>query len=350
MHFLDLEKFIQNGHQFVLQHLLEKTGYPYATMMMGKCVLNEDHPQFIGMYIGHRSRDYVIQRVESADCILQLGVFLSDFNSGGFTAKLDAKKSIRVSAEKVEISHRTYLNVTIGDFLEALIGKLRHRDPATMDIHSALNSCLHRRTKEYHATDAKLTVQRLFDRIAHVIPENSIVVADTGTALFSAAETLMPKGTTFMGQLFYGSIGYSVPAALGASRGDPNRPVVLLVGDGSFQVTGQELSSFIRHKAPITTFLLNNDGYTIERLIQDGEYNDIQPWKYHMLPKTLGSTDNNSGFRCETEQQLEQALQQFNPKGGSGQLFEVILDRMDGSAVMKKAAEGMRKENAGEVS
>src|SRR5665811_1757079 len=65
--------------------LLDKTGFPYVTMMLGKTVLSEQHPQFIGLFEGDRSRDYVRDRVESADCILQLGTLMTDFNTGGFT-------------------------------------------------------------------------------------------------------------------------------------------------------------------------------------------------------------------------------------------------------------------------
>jgi len=91
--------------------LLDKTGFPFATMMLGKTVISEHHPQFIGLFEGDRSREYVRNRVESADCILQLGALMTDFNTGGFTTNLDESKTIRANIRTVKIKHHYYENV-----------------------------------------------------------------------------------------------------------------------------------------------------------------------------------------------------------------------------------------------
>ncbi len=114
------------------------------------------------------------------------------------------------------------------------------------------------------------------------------LVHKQGVSLFSAAEMLMPEGVTFIGQTFYGSIGYTVGATLGVGIAAPNRRAVLFIGDGAFQVTCQDLSTMIRNDLKPVIFLLNNDGYTIERVICDHPYNDIQPWHYHKLIYVFG--------------------------------------------------------------
>jgi TPP-dependent 2-oxoacid decarboxylase len=147
---------------------LDKTGFPYVTMMLGKTVLSEHHPQFIGLFEGDRSRDYVRNRVESADCILQLGALMTDFNTGGFTTNLDDSKTISANIRSVKIKHHYYENVYLHDFILGLTEKLSRRDPATLEIQCAADGCVHRHTEPYRPDAPKpLTIKRFFDRMSH---------------------------------------------------------------------------------------------------------------------------------------------------------------------------------------
>ena len=325
-----------------LAGLLDKTGFPYATMMLGKTVLSEHHPQFIGLFEGDRSRDYVRDRVESADCILQLGDLMTDFNTGGFTTRLDDSKTISANIRSVKIKQHYYENVYLRDFVLGLTAKLARRDPATLDIQRAADGCVHRHTELYrpHAQEP-LTVKRLFDRVSHFVENDSIVIAETGVSLFSAAEMLMPDGTTFIGQTFYGSIGYTVGATLGAAVAAQDRRVVLFVGDGAFQVTCQDVSTMIRYGLKPIIFLLNNDGYTIERVIVDRPYNDIQPWCYHKLVDVFGG---GLGLDVRTEGELEDALDKTATAEGLV-FIELHTGRLDCPEALRSAGRSMAKTN-----
>ena len=318
--------------------LLNKTGYPYVTMMLGKTILSEQHPQFIGLFEGDRSREYVADRVESADCILKLGALMTDFNTGGFTSNLDESKMISANIGFVKVKHHYFENVHLHDFIAGLTERLTHRDAATLNIKSASKTCVHRYTDPFLA-DAKkpLSIKRFFDRMSHFIQNNSIVVAETGVSLFSAAEMLMPDGATFIGQTFYGSIGYTVGATLGAGIAATDRPVILFVGDGAFQVTCQDLSTMIRNHIKPIVFLLNNDGYTIERVICDHPYNDIQPWHYHKLVEVFGG---GIAFDVHTEGELEDALTNAG-KADSLVFIEIHTDRMDCPESLRSAGKSM---------
>ncbi len=321
---------------------LDKTGFPYVTMMLGKTLLSEHHPQFIGLFEGDRSREYVRNRVESADCILQLGGLMSDFNTGGFTTNLDDSLLISGNIGCVKIKHHYYDNVHLHDFILGLTEKISRRDPATLDVKPAADECVHRQTKPYRPDASKpLTIKRFFDRMSHFIENDSIVVAETGVALFSAAEMLMPEGTKFIGQTFYGSIGYTVGATLGASIAAKERRVVLFVGDGAFQVTCQDLSTMIRNNLKPVIFLLNNDGYTIERVIVDHTYNDIQPWHYHKLPEVFGG---GLGLDVRTEGELEDALVKA-AKADCLVFIEIHTGRMDCPESLRSAGRSMAKTN-----
>ena len=321
---------------------LDKTGFPYVTMMLGKTLLSEQHPQFIGLFEGDRSRDYVRDRVESADCILQLGTLMTDFNTGGFTTNIDDSKTISGNIGYVKIKHHYYENVHLHDFILGLTKNLTHRDSATFDIQCAGNSYMHRHTQPYLPNAPKpLTIKRFFDRMSHFIKKDSVVIAETGVSLFSAGEMLMPEGAKFIGQTFYGSIGYTVGAALGAAMAAQDRQVVLFVGDGSFQVTCQDISTMIRNHLKPIIFLLNNDGYTIERVITDHSYNDIQPWHYHKLVDVFGG---GLGIDVHTEGELEDALVKTT-KSDCLVFIEIHTDRMDCPESLRSAGRSMAKIN-----
>ena len=321
---------------------LDKTGFPYVTMMLGKTVLSEHHPQFIGLFEGDRSRDYVRKRVESADCVLQLGAWMTDLNTGGFTTHLDDSKTISANIHAVKIKHHDYKNVYLHDFIRGLTEKLSRREPETLEIQCATHGCVHRPTEPYrpHAT-TPLTIKRFFDRMSHFIEKDSIVIAETGVSLFSAAEMLMPDGTTFIGQTFYGSIGYTVGATLGASMAAQARRTVLFVGDGSFQVTCQDLSTMIRNHLKPIIFLINNDGYTIERVICDRPYNDIQPWHYHKLVDVFGG---GVGLEVRTEGELEDALGKAVTTDGLV-FIEIHTGRLDCPESLRSAGRSMATAN-----
>jgi len=321
---------------------LDKTGLPYVTMMLGKTVLSEHRTQFIGLFEGDRSREFVKKRVESADCILALGALMTDFNTGGFTTNMEDSKMISANIGYVKIKHHYYENVHLHDFILGLTEKLFKRNPATLDIQCALDSCVHRQTEEYLPDAPKpVTIKRFFDRMSHFIDNNSIVIAETGVALFSAAEMLMPEGAIFIGQTFYGSIGYTVGATLGVSLAAQKRRAILFVGDGSFQVTCQDLSTMIRNNLKPIIFLINNDGYTIERVICDHPYNDIQPWHYHKLVEVFGG---GLGIDVHTEGELEDAL--VKAKKTDGLVFiEIHTDRMDCPESLRSAGKSMAKIN-----
>lgn len=328
--------------QKTFARFLDKTGFPYVTMMLGKTVLSEHHPQFIGLFEGDRSRDYVRKRVESADCVLQLGALMTDLNTGGFTTHLDASKTICANIHSVKIKHHNYENVYLHDFILGLTEKLSPRDPETLEIHRATDGCVHRHTEPYQPNaPTPLTIKRFFDRVSHFIEQDSIVIAETGVSLFSAAEMLMPDGVTFIGQTFYGSIGYTVGATLGASMAAQDRRTVLFVGDGSFQVTGQDLSTMIRNHLKPIIFLINNDGYTIERVICDRPYNDIQPWQYHKLVDVFGG---GLGLEVRTERELEDALGKAVTTDGLV-FIEIHTGRLDCPESLRSAGRSMATAN-----
>ncbi len=328
-------------HRFNLQEklikLLKTTGYPIATTLLGKSCISEVHPQFIGTYVGALSREYVSERVESADCILCLGAIMSDINLGGYTANLEQNKLINANSEKVKIKHHFYQPIYLEDFIDALIVNLTQKDSTLLDIKPAIQILSSNFEIE---PKRRLTNLRFYERINHFIKDDFIIISDTGDAIIATIDLLMPKGTDFIGQAFYLSIGYSIPACLGAGKASADSRPIVFVGDGAFQMTVQELSTIIRHKLNPIICLINNDGYTIERVIKDGSYNDLQPWKYHELPNVFGEN-----WSCEvwTEGELEEALAIAKANTSCVSFIEIHLERFDCSPGLHRLGKALRE-------
>jgi TPP-dependent 2-oxoacid decarboxylase len=324
-----------------LEKLLDVTGYPFATTLLGKSCLRETHPQFIGNYVGSISQERVRERIETADCVLCLGAIMSDMNLGSYTAKLDDNRLINANSEKIKIKHHFYQPVYIGDFLDGLISQLSKRDSTTLDIKPAAWSL----SQSFEVKPSqKLTNLRFYERINHFLDDDYIVIADTGDAIVATSDLVMHKGTDFIGQAFYLSIGYSIPACLGASLASDHHRALVFVGDGAFQMTAQELSTIIRHHLNPIIFLINNNGYTIERVIQDNIYNDLQPWQYHKLPQVFGDC-----WSCEvtTEGELEEALKIAKQNTDTVSFIEVHLEQLDCSQGLVRLGKAIHDTNVG---
>jgi pyruvate decarboxylase/indolepyruvate decarboxylase len=277
----------------------------------------------------------VRRRIEQADCVLSIGVLMSDFNTGKFSAKLDPSRTIEVHGQYLKIERAAYNNVAMQDLLPALSKRLKHRNAETLDLKPAVeNLDAGFKTEFQPNSTAAITQQRFWQRLAHFLKEDDIIVAETGTCLFGASVVPLPKKTTFVGQVLWGSIGYSLGSLLGCCIAAPQRRSILLIGDGSFQMTAQELSTILRHDLKPIIFLINNDGYTIERDIHGAKmpYNEIQRWNYHKLPEVFAL--NSWGIKVSTESELESALQTAEECRDKLAFIEVVMDKMDSPEVL----------------
>lgn len=322
-------------HRFGLQEdllkLVEKTGIPVAATILGKSVLAEQHPLYLGVYEGAMGRDDVREYVEKSDCVLMLGAFMTDINTGIYTAKLDPAKSISANSERLAIRHHTFENVRFKDFVRGLLA-------ADLRPHESVTRPRPPQPREFVAgrQGEKVTIARLFERVNEFLGDSSIVVADVGNALFGASDLLIRHRTEFLGPAYYASMGFAVPAALGAQMARPDLRPLVLVGDGAFQMTGMELSTIARFGLNPVVIVLNNNGYGTERHIHDGPFNDVLAWKYHKLPEVFGK---GRGFLVETEEQLDAALDAAAKHTESFCLLDVHLDPMDRSAALARLAE-----------
>ena len=324
-------------HRFGLREelvqLAERHELPMCATLLGKSVVSEAHPLFVGVYEGAMGRDGVRRYVEQSDCVILLGTFMTDINLGLFTANLDPGQCIYATSEQLRIQHHHFHDVVLSDFVNGLLdARLK---PARRPVPTR------KRTKDrpFRARDNRpVTVRRLFARVNQMLDESMAVIADVGDSLFGAVDLHLSRHTQFLSPAYYASMGFAIPAAIGVQVADPKLRPIVLVGDGAFQMTCLELSTAIRHGFNPLVIVLNNKGYTTERFLQEGPFNDILDWKYHRLPDLLGG---GWGFEVHTETELDQALNAALANHDAFSLLNVHLEPTDISPALDRLAKRM---------
>ena len=325
----------RTGTQKIMEEVIDRSGLPFATMFMGKSVLDEQHPNYIGIYDGRLMNENVRAYVEDCDLIIEAGTIMSDFNSGAFTANIDPSTIISIHHHRTVVFGKAFPNIEMKDILSSLAQRLPYREIKKIPV-CALGEVTGK------ATDP-ITAEALYPRWANFIRENDILIAETGTASMGLGFAKMPKGSTFHNQTLWGSIGWATPASFGAAVAAPGRRVVLVTGDGSYQLTAQEISQFGRLGLKPVIFILNNAGYLIERLLCKDPaiaYNDIAPWRYSELPHALGC-DNWFTARVTTCETFDQALETA-ADSDTGCLIEVVTDAYAASQLALKLHDAVK--------
>ena len=262
------------------------------------------------------------------------GVLLTDIDLGIFTANLDQGKSIYSTSEKTSIRYHTYPGVYLNGFLLGLLkADLHRRDLSAFPQVPAL-------TPFSPAFNTRITVDRLFKRLETFIDDSTFVIADTGDALFAAADLSIPRATEFMSSAYYASLGFAVPACIGVQLALPAMRPLVFVGDGAFQMTGMEIATAIRYHLNPIIIVLNNLGYGTERAILNGNFNEVYPWQYSRLPEVFGA---GKGFEVETEEQLEAALEAAREYRENFCILDVHLDPYDFSTALQRMSSALGK-------
>lgn len=321
-------------HRFGLQKavtkLAEKHNIPICSTLLGKSSISEGHPLYVGVYEGALGRREVTEFVESSDCVLMLGTFLTDINMGIYTANLDPARCIVSTSEDLRIRFHHFHQVQFPDFVHEL-GK----SSIKTGRREIPKKHLQRAEVFKPRRGAQMTVNRLFEKINTLLSDQMIVICDVGDSLFGGADLVMHRQTDFISPAYYTSMGFAVPAALGAQLASPTHRPLVLVGDGAFQMTGMELSTIHRRGLNPIVVVLNNKGYTTERFILDGPFNDIGNWNYHKVTELIGG---GWGFEVRSETDLEKAFDAALANKDSFSLINVHLEPLDRSEALERLA------------
>lgn len=293
--------------QKAFMEFVDASGYPVAIMPSAKGLVQEQHPHFIGTYWGAVSTSFAGEIVESADAYIFVGPIFNDYSSVGYSLLIKKEKAIMVQPNRVTVGNGPSIGwVFMADFLSALAKRLKRNATALEN---------YRRIFVPPGMPLKceknepLRVNILFKHIQDMLSGDTAVIAETGDSWFNCQKLRLPENCGYEFQMQYGSIGWSVGATLGYAQAATDKRVIACIGDGSFQVTAQDVSTMIRCGQKTIIFLINNGGYTIEVEIHDGPYNVIKNWNYTGLVDAIHNGEGKCWTaKVRTEEELKDAI------------------------------------------
>lgn len=353
--------------------LVRKTGLPTFVAPMGKSTVNETLPNFIGTYAGDGSHPLVRKYVEESDLVLTIGNVKSDVNTSGFTVRISTLHSIDLHYDCLKFDYAQYDKLHMKWVLQSLtkavdVSRLptfasikRPADISYTSIdngfsngHAANGSVVKDVSLDFPMDS--ITHSYLWPRISSWLKQDDIVVVETGTSSVGIWEARFPPGLNAISQPLWSSIGFGIGAtqgaALAAKELGKGQRTISFEGDGSFQLTMQELSTIIAHDLRVTMFLVENSGFTIERWIHgfDEDYNDRPQWRYSEIPKTMvpvGSKHVVKTWKITTRTELEELLNDEEFAHGEGlQFVEMHMPREDAPEALKMVCRAAAKNNA----
>ena len=309
-----------------LIQLAEKMGAPVFTTVLGKGAFPMDHPLYMGVHIGPISPPAIVARMDEADFVLNLGCLKTDMNFGNRPPRVIQSRTVWAVDRKVDVKFHTYTDVAVRDFVRALLKeKIRHHSERVQYADN-LREIAARNGKPVKVGQILATVNEFL-----ATHRDYLVVAESGDMLFGGLDVRVPHSNAYLAQGFYASMGFAVPAALGAQLGSGLRPLVLC-GDGGFQMTGPEVSHAPAKGANPIVIVVNNGGWGIFRPIAERrDLLEIPPWPYAQLARDWGG----AGFEARNLDELRNALEAAD-KLKSFAIIDVRVERDDLSPITVK--------------
>jgi len=315
--------------------MAERMNIPIAADLLSKSAIPENHRLYIGVYGGSMSSDnHVREYVESADLVLMLGTFITDMSMGFYTAKLDRRRTVLATTERVNVQYHRYDSIQFRDFLEALAAakikrkQFQHPNPNRLPLPLKKAERLE-----------PLRMPDLFRILSLHLDERSCVVADIGDAIFGAVGIRSARQPQFIGSAYYMSMGFAVPAGIGIALAAKKLRPYVLVGDGAFQMTGVEISTALRLRLNPIVIVLNNDGYGTMRQIREGSFNQITQWNYAKICDLVGG---GKSVTVSTKGEFDSALTRAQ-ESNSVFVIEVRVPRGEVSDQLAQIAREVRK-------
>ncbi|MFM7641244.1 MAG: alpha-keto acid decarboxylase family protein [Cyanobium sp.] len=325
------------GLQQQLQEVLEREGWPFATSLSGKSLLSEQHPQYLGVYEGAMGPEAVREVVEGSDGLLILGMPLSDLDTGVYTMQLNAETCLRVEMDRG---------------LQWMHGDQDTLDPVTL-LQVWKEAEPPARPTAYQppvspvpavpfvpVAGERLTVRRLLLAVDAVLADNTVVLADTGDATFASLALHLKEANDYINSGNWASLGFALPAAVGAWGAHPDQRPLVLVGDGALLMSAIELATLARYRIPALVVVMDNAGYGTERPMLDGPFNDVAPVDHVGLALAMGF---RAARRVAAETDLWEALQLFAGDTSGPTLISAELDPLDASDALRNLTTALGK-------
>jgi len=317
---LDIDA-IRYGVSGQVMELAERFQMQVATLNCAKGSVPESSPQYLGTYGGMASAPATREAIETSDCLLTVGYRRIETTVGFFTAKLPPS-AIHLNSASVDTTEKNYQGVYIAELLQSLIDSssevVTKKQPAPPSRQSA-----------FVPSNDPLTQDAYWKAIQGFLRPGDVLVVEDGASSAGMGRLTLPDSCTYItGAFVWCSIGYATGALLGAILASPGRRHILLTGEGSLQMTVQELSTVMRHGLTPFIFVINNAGYTVERAVlgKDAKYNDVANWRYSELPNVFSRDKKAETYVVQTSNDLQKVLD--SPHAGMV-LVESVMGKYD---------------------
>jgi acetolactate synthase-1/2/3 large subunit len=283
---------IRSGASKELLKLAELINVPVVTTLMARGAFPDSHPQNLGMP-GMHGTVPAVTSLQKADLLITLGARFDDRVTGDVKSFAPGAKVIHVDIDPAEIGKIRFADVPIvGDLKDVIteliaeISSTQKKKPELAEWWKYVNGLIERYPLGYtHEDDGKLSPQHVIQRIGEISGPEAIYAAGVGQhQMWSAQFVKYERPNSWLNSGGAGTMGYAVPAAMGAKVGQPDRLVWAIDGDGCFQMTNQELATCTINNIPIKVAVINNSSLGM-----------VRQWQTLFYDKRYSHTDLNTG-------------------------------------------------------
>ena len=319
------------------KEFVEKTGIPVTNFLMGTNLIDMDYEKYLGGYYSKFKNPAAEKAVNETDCLIAVGPVYTDLNAFGFNLPYKINNHIAIYGTYTYVDGERYNNVKMADVLDAAIKLIDKKDITVEKLPIGYTPKI--------GTAQALTSEYIYPRLQEFIKENDIVIAETGIIPHGVAPMKFPHNTELQTQTLWGSIGWGTPAALGVCLAKPNSRVVLITGEGSHQLTAMEIGNMLRRNIKPIIIVLNNNGYTIERVLSESpqdKFNDIMQMNYSKFARVFEGDVWST--RVNTEEDFDKALKVTQIMNKMCYI-EICTDSMDMPKLTKDLISNFRANN-----
>ena len=322
------------------REFVSKTKIPVTNFLMGANLIDMNYEKYLGGYFSKFKNPTAQKYLEETDCLIAVGAVYSDLNSFGFNLPYKINDHIAIYGTYVYVEGERFDNIKMSDVLEGVT-----------ELVDSKNIIIEKPELGYErkfATKEALTSEYIYPRIQEFLKENDILIAETGIIPHGVAQMKFPASVELQTQTLWGSIGWATPAALGACIANPKSRVILFTGEGSHQLTAMEVGSMLRYGVKPIVIVLNNQGYTIERILSENpedKFNEIMQMNYSKFARVFEGDVWTT--KVSSEEDFDKALKvtQIMDKMC---YIEICTEKMDTPQITKDMFLSLKKENSNE--
>ncbi|MFA7659022.1 MAG: thiamine pyrophosphate-binding protein [Candidatus Gastranaerophilaceae bacterium] len=316
---------------------LEKSQLPVSNLLMGKGIIEAENKRYLGTFLSEYENINAYNALKQSDCVISVGIINSDLNTYRSGLPFKPADFIEIQGNYTIIQNTKYTNILMKDILNELSDKVNTKFIELPEKKPSFE-------KSAAADDTRLNSKYIYPRIQEFLRPNDMIFVETGILPHGFAPTRLPENTEVNTQTLWGSIGWATPAAFGGQMADKNRRVILLTGEGSHQLSATEVSTMMRNNLRPIVIVLNNSGYTIERVLSDNPddfFNDIAKWDYSKLPRVFEGDVWIA--QAKTNLEFDNVLKQAEIEQKSRMCYiEIFTEKMDLPFLTSKIMENIK--------